>query len=555
MARSSRLLLGLLAVALLPGLRAAKAEDRPNALEPFLKTHCLRCHGDKVQEGEFRLDTLSRDLNVLASAQRWSEVMTRVNAGEMPPKKEPQPTPDEIGGFSDWIIERIRAGEATRMQQRASVSHFRLSREEYGFTVYDMLGVQFDPTLPGTLNEDPRWNGFERVGAKLTLSPSHIERYFKAAELVLERAFPPDQPKPVKIRADAIELRHRDDRKRLEALGIADKVRVCVWPGHREVPALRGYWGGGPRPAGRYRARVQLSGLQPKNGRPPHLTIWHQQSKRSVFDQDIVAAENKPVIVEFETYLSGPADFDLLNEVSPVLADGHTRNVLVGGGNVFLGTRDLHLTNPTGYQLLDDEGQPLFPLLLVDWIEWEGPLVSETEQQRRDGLLPTANSADVGESRDCLQRLAERAWRRPVTDAEVERYVGIVQNELAAGEPLRGAPLGDGRHSDFEEFLLPGGRLADRATRAAQRLGAGCEIVVFSLELDAGRRAVYSGAGRHAASAGGPQAAARSNAGRLQDPPIHAIVSTAVAANCTKSACFRLTRGSIPSTTSGWKRA
>ena len=46
--------------------------------------------------------------------------------------------------------------------------------------------MYFDVNLPGAFNEDPRWHGFERIGSMLSLSPSHVDRYFKAAETVLE---------------------------------------------------------------------------------------------------------------------------------------------------------------------------------------------------------------------------------------------------------------------------------------------------------------------------------------------------------------------------------
>lgn len=41
---------------------------------------------------------------------------------------------------------------------------------------------------------------------------------------------------------------------------------------------------------------------------------------------------------------------------------------------------------------------------------------------------------DPEEWRDCLRRFAERAWRRSVTDPEIERFVGFINSELEAGE-------------------------------------------------------------------------------------------------------------------------
>lgn len=169
---------------------AAEPAGFDQQVQPFFKTYCARCHDAQKQEGMFRLDTLPREFTQEATAQRWSEVVFRLNSGEMPPKKEPQPKPEELGRAVDWIQSRIKEGEAARLGQRGPVALYRLSREEYGNTVRDLLGVYFDVNLPGAFNEDPRWHGFDRIGSLLSLSPSHVDRYFRAAETVLARAFP-----------------------------------------------------------------------------------------------------------------------------------------------------------------------------------------------------------------------------------------------------------------------------------------------------------------------------------------------------------------------------
>ena len=91
---------------------------------------------------------------------------------------------------SSSLDARIKEGKAARMAARPPVAHYRLSRKEYQNTVYDLLGVRYDPAKPGELNEDTLWHGFERIGSELSLSPSHVDRYYRAAELVLDRAFP-----------------------------------------------------------------------------------------------------------------------------------------------------------------------------------------------------------------------------------------------------------------------------------------------------------------------------------------------------------------------------
>ena len=394
-------------------VRAAHAADSPTTA--FFTEHCLRCHGEKQQKGEFRVDKLPADFTELANAQRWAEVLFRINAREMPPKKEPQPTAAELGKVGEWISARVKEGEAARMAKRGPVAHYRLSRAEYGHTVYDLLGVYFDVDAPGAFNDDPRWHGFERIGSVLSLSPSHVERYFRAAETVLERAFP-ERPTAA--------AKGRNAPK--------DSQRWLLFPGL----GRGGIRAGAP---GLYRVRVQLSAVPSFKGRQPHLALWHHSLKRSLIGRDVVAPEDKPTTVELEVFLP-EGTLDVMNEAPGMLADGFTQRAT---DTTFTTLKDLQTVRPYTYKLLDDEGRSIFPLLLVDSVEWEGPLLSEADQKKRDGLFPAtpAKTNDLAAARACLQRFATRAWRRPVADAELERFVKVMSNELAAGEKFRSAYL------------------------------------------------------------------------------------------------------------------
>src|SRR5262245_1890927 len=118
----------LLLIGMLLAASPASAEEEPRG---FFERHCVRCHGATAQEGEFRIDTLARDFTDAATAQRWDEVIFRMNSGEMPPKDEPQPTPEELGKVVDWLAARSSEGQAARMARRGPVAHYRLSRNEY----------------------------------------------------------------------------------------------------------------------------------------------------------------------------------------------------------------------------------------------------------------------------------------------------------------------------------------------------------------------------------------------------------------------------------------
>jgi hypothetical protein len=365
----------------------------------------------------------------------------------MPPEEEPRPTVDEIADVVGWISEQIEAGEAARLAARGRMTHDRLSRDEYANTVYDLLGVRIDVNEPGVFNEDPTFHGFSRIGGLLTLAPSHIERYLAAADVVLARAYPETPVESKSHRLSGISIHESNMgppdreklRNRIAAVGAIDKVRNLVWPG-AAISGWRAWWGRHFEQPGVYRMRITLSGLRPENGRVPHLSLWDPKAKESIFDADVLAPEDQPTTVEFERFLSMPLNLDIHNEVPGKFAGGHHVNVLTMGGNVFLGSRDHRLANPTGHKLFDDEGNPLHPVLIVDSIEIEGPIVTDEDRRKREPFWP-ADVADESKVRECLTRFAERAWRRPVKADEVDRYTAVYAEERAAGEKPRAAYL------------------------------------------------------------------------------------------------------------------
>jgi hypothetical protein len=88
--------------------------------------------------------------------------------------------------------------------------------------------------------------------------------------------------------------------------------------------------------------------------------------------------------------------------------------------------------------MFDDQGNGLFSTVLVDWIEWEGPLETEAERSRRTGLIPPADATPQAVA-EHLQRFAERAWRRPVKPDELGIYLQAYLAERDAGEKLADA--------------------------------------------------------------------------------------------------------------------
>jgi mono/diheme cytochrome c family protein len=425
-------------------LTGAVTGAEPEPFEAFLKTHCLSCHGPEKEKGNLRIDQLSRDFKSGLDTHLWHEVIERINSGEMPPEEEPRPTQEEIAAFIPRLDVLMKEGKSARMAARPAVSHYRLSRKEYQNTVYDLLGVRYDPAKPGELNEDTLWHGFERIGSELSLSPSHVDRYYRAAELVLDRAFPAAASGEArKVRKTAAELRYgggKDQQAALDRFGIKRPLRHLLYPGNTRQ-ALAPNWFGktGPEHSGLYKLRLQASGVRPIGGQTAHLSIGARTGEETVdglIEFDITAPEDKPQVYEFEVFLEMPASLDFCVVATDVVdrrAGAAFRNALGSNSYVFTHSSETYLLNPNAPQMFDDKGNGLFSTVILDWVEWEGPLVSEEEKSRREAVVPPDDATPVVVA-EHLQRFAERAWRRPVKAEELEQYLNSYREELEAGE-------------------------------------------------------------------------------------------------------------------------
>jgi hypothetical protein len=413
---------------------APPQDDFDKTVQPYFADYCNRCHDAKKQKGDLRLDTLSRDFAAGTSTMKWMEIIERINTGEMPPKGERQPKPEDTARVVEAINAKLKEGEAARLAKRDKVAFHRLTREEYANTVRDLLGVTFDATDPNGLPDDPEWHGFERLGSVLSLSPSHIEKYLNAAETVLAEAFPDKIPAKFIKKKDAIDLRGGPDRAALTAQGLADKVRVDLWPG-ADLQGGRVGPGIALPAAGHYKVRIKLSGLKPPGGHAPHLTFYAVNLDRMLHEQDIVAPEDKPITIEFTTHLpAGNHNFRLTNDVPG--PSNLPRSGRADPRRPFFSIKDGR--RPWQIKLTDEAGEPLMAFLIVDSVEWEGPLSDPGPTFAQKQYMPK-EKGNAAQLRETLTRFATLAFRRPVTAAEVEKFAKLVEGEVASGEKFEAA--------------------------------------------------------------------------------------------------------------------
>ncbi|WP_395744966.1 DUF1592 domain-containing protein [Prosthecobacter sp.] len=404
-------------------LMGAESRELTSLVRPFFEQHCNKCHDAKKQKGDLRVDNLVVDLQSPKIMGHWEEIMSRINSGDMPPEDETRPKPEQISAVADWIVQQLRESETVRQSSAGERVAFRkLTRDEYGNTIRDLLGVNFDVKAPTGLPEDPDWKGFERIGSVLTLSPAHVEKYLSAADAILDEALSlRPEPKREVIRWEAFDMRWKGFKEEYQARGIADKVRIEIVPRNYTTDS----WNIDIKTTGDYLLRLKLSGLRPEGGRPPRLKVYMSSINTTLIEQDVDAPEDKPITVEAKVHLvAGKYPVRIINSVPGPNPEGR-RSRHSGTPNAFTTTRS---RVPWQMKLTDDDFKPIQPTLIIDTVEWDGPIVDSWPTKAHQQIYSSKDAREI------LTNFATRAWRRPVQAKEIERLMQPVQKSLELGD-------------------------------------------------------------------------------------------------------------------------
>ena len=155
----------------------------------FLEKYCIQCHGDQKQKADRRFDTLSSKIENLDDLGRYQEVVDQLNLESMPPEGKPQPSPDERLAMIDALTRRIENAHA---ELNASGGHSvlrRLNAWEYRQTIGDLLGLDVEVWNPSEdFPEEVVVDGFDNNGAGLVTSGMLMEHYLRASEEAIRRA-------------------------------------------------------------------------------------------------------------------------------------------------------------------------------------------------------------------------------------------------------------------------------------------------------------------------------------------------------------------------------
>lgn len=164
-------------------LADAQTVPAPPALsseQALIRDYCVSCHSDRLKRGNLVLSSLDPtrpDLN----APVWEKVIRKVRSGMMPPAGVRRPEAAKVDAFASAIEAAIdKAGSAAPNPGRLSLH--RLNRTEYANSVRDLLGFEIEPA--SLLPPDNMTHGFDNIADGLTISPTLMESYIGAADVI-----------------------------------------------------------------------------------------------------------------------------------------------------------------------------------------------------------------------------------------------------------------------------------------------------------------------------------------------------------------------------------
>jgi Protein of unknown function (DUF1592)/Protein of unknown function (DUF1588)/Protein of unknown function (DUF1585)/Protein of unknown function (DUF1595)/Protein of unknown function (DUF1587) len=163
-------------------------------VRPLLQTYCFKCHNADEHKGGVNFASL-KDGEALGKRGLWRRGARRLAVDEMPPEGAKQPTAAEKQELIRWMkfaAEYVDC-DPNRIDPGPSLLR-RLTRTEYDNTIRDLLGIRFSAALAVGMPTASGEGHFDNLAANLSLSPALMEKYFAAADKVIEKLFASDRP-------------------------------------------------------------------------------------------------------------------------------------------------------------------------------------------------------------------------------------------------------------------------------------------------------------------------------------------------------------------------
>jgi Protein of unknown function (DUF1592)/Protein of unknown function (DUF1588)/Protein of unknown function (DUF1587)/Protein of unknown function (DUF1585)/Protein of unknown function (DUF1595)/Ca-dependent carbohydrate-binding module xylan-binding/Planctomycete cytochrome C len=363
-------------------------------VSPFLKKYCYQCHGPKDQEEGVAFHKLTDAKSVFAARKLWEKVHRMLESDAMPPKEHAhRPQIADRKRVSKWIEDSVFAVDCQLVDDPGRVTIRRLNRAEYNNTIRDLVGVNFNPAKD--FPSDDVGYGFDNIGDVLTLPPLLMEKYLDAAEQIAGQAIDPDSAARKTKRVAAAQMR--------KSGGAGD---VNNANGFRALPS---------------NGEVFATFHFPKTGE-------YLLRAEAMADQ----AGDAPAMMEFQINGKTVKAFDVTGRREAKIYEW---KVKVKAGDRKFGaafTNDYY--NPKAKRRRGRDRN-----LYVKFLEIRGPIGIRVSappaiHKRIVFAVPGKNKTVQQAATEVLAKFLRRAFRRPVTNDEVQKYVRLVEYVIKHGD-------------------------------------------------------------------------------------------------------------------------
>ncbi|HYR85765.1 MAG TPA: DUF1592 domain-containing protein [Terriglobia bacterium] len=408
--------------------------------------YCVTCHNARLKTAGLAIDPadLSR---VSANPELWEKVVRKLRSAEMPPAGAPRPdqaTYDSVATFLETELDRSAAEKPN--PGNLPLLH-RLSRTEYQNAVRDLLALDnlpkemdFSLLLPA----DNVSSGFDNIADLLFVSPTTMERYLDAARKI-SRLAAGDPEMPVMVNIHRLHPEQWQD------------VRIDELPfGTRGGLAVRSYF---PVDAD-YNIEIDVAGAA-REANQIEITVDGERMQLIPVGGNPAGGRGG----RGRAPAAGPLEFRIPVKAGPRLV-----------GVTFIEhnqTRDEETLRP---RMRSRGTQPAIGGVTISGpYNVSGPGDSPT--RRRIFLCKPAKSADEAAcATKILSTLTRRAYRRPSTDADVQRLLPFYTAGRSEGGFDRGIQKALERILVSPQFLF-------RVERDEPNTAAGAPHRITDLEL------------------------------------------------------------------------
>ena len=168
---------------------AAATSASPQTL---IEQYCLGCHSDRMKAGGLVLTGWTLDA-AHQNSEIAEKVIRKLRGGLMPPAGARRPDRQSAAAFVSWLEKEIDSLQANPAPGRVPLR--RLNRREYANAIRDLLGLNIDARA--LLPDDNIKGHFDNNAAALQVSPNFVDQYIYAARAVALEAIGNPKAPPI----------------------------------------------------------------------------------------------------------------------------------------------------------------------------------------------------------------------------------------------------------------------------------------------------------------------------------------------------------------------